>query len=75
MIWESWQDFFAMDGYALYVWGSVVVCFIAVIGELWLLSAQWKAIKASIRRMTASMNVGTNVRTNAGGKGNDESKA
>ena len=27
MIWASWSDFFAMGGYALYVWGSVVVMF------------------------------------------------
>jgi heme exporter protein D len=24
MIWNSWSDFFAMGGYALYVWGSIV---------------------------------------------------
>jgi heme exporter protein D len=27
MIWASWSDFFAMGGYALYVWGSVIVMF------------------------------------------------
>ena len=27
MIWTSWSDFFAMGGYALYVWGSVIVMF------------------------------------------------
>lgn len=25
MNWASWSDFFAMGGYALYVWGSYVV--------------------------------------------------
>jgi len=25
MNWGSWHDFFAMGGYALYVWGSYVV--------------------------------------------------
>lgn len=63
MIWASWQDFFAMGGYALYVWGSVVVCFIAVTGEFWMVSAQWASLKASIRRMHALR------------KGRDESKA
>ena len=49
MIWNSWQDFFAMGGYALYVWGSVVVCFIAVIGEFWLVSAQWLSFAGHTR--------------------------
>jgi len=32
MNWASWSDFFAMGGYALYVWGSyaVTACLIAV---------------------------------------------
>jgi heme exporter protein D len=25
MIWQSWTDFWAMGGYALYVWGSYAV--------------------------------------------------
>ena len=25
MIWQSWSDFWAMGGYALYVWGSYAV--------------------------------------------------
>ena len=25
MIWEKWNDFFEMGGYALYVWGSYLV--------------------------------------------------
>ncbi len=27
MIWNSWSEFFAMGGYAGYVWSSVVVTF------------------------------------------------
>lgn len=34
MIWNSWGDFFAMGGYALYVWGSVLVTFILLAGEV-----------------------------------------
>lgn len=34
MIWASWSDFFAMGGYALYVWGSVVTVFLSIIFEL-----------------------------------------
>jgi heme exporter protein D len=34
MNWHSWSDFFAMGGYALYVWGSVLMTFILVAGEV-----------------------------------------
>jgi heme exporter protein D len=34
MIWNSWSDFFAMGGYALYVWGSVVVVAVFIAGEI-----------------------------------------
>jgi heme exporter protein D len=34
MIWESWSDFFAMGGYGLYVWGSLVVTFGCMAGEV-----------------------------------------
>jgi len=34
MIWNSWSDFFTMGGYALYVWGSVLVFAAFVAGEL-----------------------------------------
>ena len=27
MIWHSWADFWAMGGYAVYVWGSMGVTF------------------------------------------------
>lgn len=33
MIWNSWNNFFAMGGYALYVWGSVMMVAIGVVSE------------------------------------------
>jgi heme exporter protein D len=33
MIWDSWSDFFAMGGYALYIWGSVIVVAGCMLGE------------------------------------------
>lgn len=33
MQWQSLSDFFAMGGYAFYVWGSFGVCTIAMIAE------------------------------------------
>ena len=37
MIWESWQAFWAMGGYGLYVWGSFGVTLLCVVAGVWLL--------------------------------------
>lgn len=37
MNWNSWQEFFHMGGYALYVWGSFGVTAALIAGEIWLL--------------------------------------
>ncbi|MDE3010967.1 MAG: heme exporter protein CcmD [Pseudomonadota bacterium] len=37
MHWNSLQDFFAMGGYAFFVWSSVLVTAAALALELWLL--------------------------------------
>jgi heme exporter protein D len=34
MNWASWSDFFAMGGYGFYVWGSFLVSFICMAGEV-----------------------------------------
>lgn len=34
MIWASWSDFFAMGGYAFYVWGSYAVTAVLMIAEV-----------------------------------------
>jgi len=34
MNWASWSDFFAMGGYGFYVWGSFLVSFICIVGEI-----------------------------------------
>lgn len=44
MIWESWSDFFAMGGYALYIWGSIVVVAGCMFGEAASLVLRRKAI-------------------------------
>ena len=48
MIWASWSDFFAMGGYALYVWGSFIVVFGFMAGEVMLLTQRGKAIRAQL---------------------------
>lgn len=34
MHWSSVGDFFAMGGYAVYVWGSVLACTVLLAGEV-----------------------------------------
>lgn len=34
MNWGSWSNFFEMGGYGLYVWGSVVMTAVLVVGEV-----------------------------------------
>ena len=50
MYWENWSDFFAMGGYALYVWGSIVVVFLFMAGEVFFVRLRNKAIKLRIQR-------------------------
>jgi heme exporter protein D len=50
MVWNSWQDFFAMGGYGLYVWGSVVVCFGAMAGEVLSVRMRATAARAMVLR-------------------------
>ncbi len=35
MKWESWAEFWAMGGYAVYVWGSVGVTALLLALEVW----------------------------------------
>ncbi len=39
MRWESWSEFWAMGGYAVYVWGSVGVTALLLALEVW--QARW----------------------------------
>jgi heme exporter protein D len=68
MIWASWQDFFFMGGYALYVWGSVLVCLLCVIGELVALRLYWHSLRQSVARrwQMARTDAGTEAGTEAG---------
>ena len=46
MVWNSWSEFFAMGGYALYVWGSVVVVAAAIAAEVVTVRLALKAIRS-----------------------------
>ena len=50
MNWASAADFFAMGGYAFYVWGSFLATAACIAGELVLLRAR---SKAALRRVRA----------------------
>lgn len=53
MTWASWSDFFAMGGYALYVWGSMVVVFGCMAGEVLLLKQRGKSIRTQLINVRA----------------------
>lgn len=50
MNWGSPAEFFAMGGYALYVWGSFGVCALALIAEPILVGRRRSDILESLRR-------------------------
>lgn len=45
MNWTSWSEFFAMGGYALYVWGAVLAVLGGMGGEVWSLRRRAKAAR------------------------------
>jgi len=50
MQWNSVGEFFAMGGYAVYVWGSFAVCLVAMVLEPLLVCRRQRRILASLRR-------------------------
>ena len=49
MQWNSVSEFFAMGGYAFYVWGSFGLTAVVVLGETLLLRRQRKNILRNLR--------------------------
>jgi heme exporter protein D len=54
MIWNSPQEFFAMGGYALYVWSSFGMCAALFLLEPILLRQRHKSIVQRLRREAAA---------------------
>lgn len=55
MIWNSWQDFWAMGGYGLYVWGSFGVSAGLMACELyWVKQARNKALQQVAQELRAA---------------------
>lgn len=51
MIWESWNAFWAMGGYALYVWGSFGATLACIVGEVWRVRRQRRQVISRLRRL------------------------
>ena len=51
MQWNSAAEFFAMGGYALYVWSSFGACALLMIAEAWLVKRRQRDAIASVRRL------------------------
>jgi len=49
MQWHSVGEFFAMGGYAPYVWGSVGACALGMLAEPWLLRRQHRQMVKALR--------------------------
>ncbi len=45
MNWSSVSEFFSMGGYGFYVWGSYVVTFVCVAGEILLISNRRRTLE------------------------------
>ena len=53
MNWSSWDAFWAMGGYGLYVWGSYAVAIAVAAVEIWQLRARRRAAVAEAVRESA----------------------
>jgi heme exporter protein D len=51
MIWESWQAFWAMGGYGLYVWGSFGMTLLCIVAEIGLLRRHRTQVLQRLRRL------------------------
>ncbi len=52
MHWSSASEFFAMGGYAFYVWGSYAMAAVVVAGELWWLNRRNRTLRRRLGRNT-----------------------
>lgn len=54
MNWSSAAEFFAMGGYALYVWGSFGACLVAFVAEPLLIRQRHNQAVRTLRRQAAA---------------------
>ena len=63
MQWNSAAEFFAMGGYAFYVWGSFGICAITMIAEPILVKQRQSQVEASLRRERLADELDRNSKT------------
>jgi heme exporter protein D len=51
MVWGGWDNFWAMGGYAPFVWGAYGVTVLALAVEVWLVGARRRQALAEIERI------------------------
>jgi heme exporter protein D len=51
MNWESWDTFWKMGGYGLYVWGSFGMTLVCVAGDIWLQRRHRRQTLLMLKRM------------------------
>jgi heme exporter protein D len=51
--WGSWDAFWAMGGYGLYVWGSYAMAVVVAAIEIWQLRARRRAAQVEAARESA----------------------
>lgn len=49
MKWQSWAEFWNMGGYAPYVWGSVGLCALLMLIEVWQARAARRQVLAQLQ--------------------------
>jgi len=54
MNWGSWQNFFAMGGYGLYVWGSYVVTLVVLMVEIAALITRRRGVIERLAKLYAA---------------------
>jgi heme exporter protein D len=54
MNWGSWQNFLAMGGYGLYVWGSYVVTLAVLVAEIVALVARRRGVIENLSKFYAA---------------------
>jgi heme exporter protein D len=57
MQWNSAAEFFAMGGYALYVWGSFGACALLLLIEPWLVKQRMAKAILNLRRLHRANNL------------------
>ncbi|MHB8666529.1 MAG: heme exporter protein CcmD [Burkholderiales bacterium] len=54
MNWGSWQNFVAMGGYGLYVWGSYIVTLVVLVAEIVSLTMRRRSVIERLARYYAA---------------------